>query len=110
LRLAAAIIIFKNVNDESQLDPRNGQLIHIFLPLWGIQLTVGAMTKRGQGARAMADMLDFREEAKWCLNLAEAETHPEVRTLLMGMVVGWLSLANHLKSPAVIQHAPMEDA
>ena len=37
----------------------------------------------------MDDMLDFQEEAKWCLNLAEAETHPEVRTLLMGMVVGW---------------------
>jgi hypothetical protein len=55
-------------------------------------------------------MLDFREEAKWCLNLAEAETHPEMRTLLMGMVVGWLSLANRMKSPAALQHAGMEDA
>ena len=59
----------------------------------------------------MADiMLDFQEEAKWCLNLAEAETHPEVRTLLMGMVVGWLSLANRTKSPVALQHTPMEDA
>ena len=58
----------------------------------------------------MVDMLDFREEAKWCLNLAEAETHPEMRTLLMGMVVGWLSLANRMKSPAALQHAGMEDA
>jgi hypothetical protein len=66
--------------------------------------------RRGQGARAMADLLDFREEAKWCLNLAEAETHPDVKTLLMGMVVGWLSLANRIKSPATPQHAPMEDA
>jgi hypothetical protein len=58
----------------------------------------------------MADMLDFREEAKWCLNLAEAETQPEVRTLLMGMVVGWLSLANRMKSPAAVPHAHTEDA
>ena len=58
----------------------------------------------------MVDMLDFREEAKWCLNLAEAETNPEMRTLLMGMVVGWLSLANRMKSPAALQHAGMEDA
>jgi hypothetical protein len=58
----------------------------------------------------MADMSDFREEAKWCLNLAEAETHPEVRTLLMGMVVGWLSLANRTKAPVALQHAPMGDA
>ena len=58
----------------------------------------------------MGDTLDFQEEAKWCLNLAEAETHPEVRTLLMGMVVGWLSLANRAKSPVALQHAPMEDA
>jgi hypothetical protein len=58
----------------------------------------------------VVDMLDFREEAKWCLNLAEAETHPEMRTRLMGMVVGWLSLANRMKSPAALQHAGMEDA
>jgi hypothetical protein len=55
-------------------------------------------------------VLNFREEAKWCLNLAEAETHPEVRTVLMGMVVGWLSLANRIKSPAALQHEPTEDA
>jgi hypothetical protein len=70
----------------------------------------GAMPEGDKGARAMADLLDFREEAKWCLNLAEAETQPEVRTLLMGMVVGWLSLANRTKSPAALQHAPMDDA
>jgi len=58
----------------------------------------------------VVDMLDFREEAKWCLNLAEAETHPEMRTRLMGMVVGWFSLANRMKSPAALQHAGMEDA
>ena len=73
-------------------------------------MTARGDAQRGQGALAMTDMSDFREEAKWCLNLAEAETHPEVRTLLMGMVVGWLSLANRTKSPVALQHAPMEDA
>jgi hypothetical protein len=51
----------------------------------------------------MADMLDFREEARVCLNLAKAERHPEVRTVLMGMVVGWLALADQMKSGAELQ-------
>jgi len=48
----------------------------------------------------MADALDvrteelnFREEARGCLHLAEAETINEVRTILMGMAIGWLKLA-----------------
>jgi hypothetical protein len=41
----------------------------------------------------MADVLDFRQEAKGCLHLAEAEENPEVRTVLMGMALGWLTLA-----------------
>jgi hypothetical protein len=41
----------------------------------------------------MDDMLDFRQEAKGCLHLAEAEENPEVRTVLMGMALGWLTLA-----------------
>ena len=68
------------------------------------------MSRCPNGSASVVDMLDFREEAKWCLNLAEAETQPEMRTLLMGMVVGWLSLANRMKSPAALQHAGMEDA
>jgi hypothetical protein len=46
----------------------------------------------------MADVLDFQEEARVCLNLVKAERHPEVRTVLMGMVVGWLTLADQMKS------------
>jgi enoyl-CoA hydratase len=57
-----------------------------------------------------ADALMAKAMAAARLNLAEAETHPEVRTVLMGMVVGWLSLANRIKSPAALQHEPMEDA
>ena len=68
------------------------------------------MSRCPNGSASVVDMLDFREEAKWCLNLAEAETHPEVRTLLMGMVVGWLSLANRTKAPVALQHARMGDA
>jgi hypothetical protein len=41
----------------------------------------------------MADVLDFRQEAKGCLHLAEAETNPDVKTVLMGMALGWLTLA-----------------
>ena len=50
----------------------------------------------------MANVLDFREEAKGCLLLAEVETHPEVRTILMGMVLGWLMLAKEMNSSTVL--------
>ena len=53
----------------------------------------------------MADMLDFREEAKGCLHLAEAETNPEVRTVLMGMALGWLTLACEKDS-----HPPQDES
>jgi hypothetical protein len=41
-----------------------------------------------------AGVLNFREEARGCLQLAQAETHHEVRTVLMGMALGWLKLGN----------------
>jgi len=44
-----------------------------------------------------ADVLNFREEARGCFQLAEAETHREVRTVLFGMALGWLRLANHVQ-------------
>ena len=50
----------------------------------------------------MADVMDlpvkvvsFQEEARECLQLAEAEPRGELRTILMGMARGWLELANH---------------
>jgi hypothetical protein len=49
----------------------------------------------------MADVMDlparvvsFQEEARECLQLAEAEPQGELRTILMGMAMGWLRLAN----------------
>jgi hypothetical protein len=48
-----------------------------------------------------ANVVSFREEARGCLQLAKAETHGEMRTILMGMALGWLKLANHLKSDAL---------
>jgi hypothetical protein len=48
-----------------------------------------------------ANVVSFREEARGCLQLAKAETHSEVKTILMGMALGWLKLANHLKSDAL---------
>ena len=53
----------------------------------------------GVGAMAhvfdvQAEVLNFREEARGCLHLAQAEGLPEVRTVLMGMAIGWLKFAN----------------
>ena len=50
----------------------------------------------------MADVLDFRQEAKGCLHLAEAETNPDVRTVLMGMALGWLTLASEKDAQSAI--------
>jgi hypothetical protein len=46
-----------------------------------------------------AEVLNFREEARGCLQLAQAEGLPEVRTVLMGMAIGWLKLANGTSLP-----------
>jgi hypothetical protein len=40
------------------------------------------------------EVLNLREEARGCLQLAQAEELREVRTVLMGMAIGWLELAN----------------
>jgi len=58
----------------------------------------------------MTDVFDFREEARGCLHLAEAETHPEMRTVLMGMVLGWLTLENQMMRSPAPQHEPAVDA
>jgi hypothetical protein len=57
----------------------------------------------------MANVLEFREEAKGCLLLAEVETHPEVRTILMGMVLGWLMLANQMNSSTVLHQGRADE-
>jgi hypothetical protein len=58
---------------------------------------------------AVAEQMDFTREADGCFRLAESETHAEVRTLLMGMGYGWLTLANHQKASGVVHHEPFEE-
>ena len=57
----------------------------------------------------MADVSDFRNEARGCLQLAQIESDPEVKTVLMGMALGWLTFADHLKSAATLQYQPADD-
>jgi hypothetical protein len=55
----------------------------------------------------MADVLDFRQEARGCLRLAEAETQAELKTILMGMALGWLTLA-HQGEPGALEGGPAD--
>jgi hypothetical protein len=58
---------------------------------------------------AVAEHLDFTQEANGCFRLAESEAHAEVRTILMGMGYGWLTLANHHKAPDGVHHEPIDE-
>jgi hypothetical protein len=46
----------------------------------------------------VAEPVDFQREADGCFRLAEAETHADIKTILMGMGYGWLTLASHRKT------------
>jgi hypothetical protein len=50
-----------------------------------------------------ASVVNFRAEARGCLELPKAETQNEVRTVLMGMALGWLKLANHSTPSEALQ-------
>jgi hypothetical protein len=54
-----------------------------------------------------AEVLNFQEEARGCLQLAQAEALHEVRTILMGMAIGWLKLANRSHRPLFSLSPPM---
>ena len=54
-----------------------------------------------------AEVLNFQEEARGCLQLAQAEALHEVRTILMGMAIGWLKLANRSRRPLFSLSPPM---
>jgi hypothetical protein len=99
-------LIRDNVNIATLPVTRNSQFIHIFLP----SVEVSNWVKARSGEGAVVEALDFREEAKGCLQLAEVEGHPEVKTVLMGMALGWLTLADHLKSASTIQIEHADDA
>jgi hypothetical protein len=64
----------------------------------------------------MMDVIDlstavpnFREEAEQCLHLASAEPEGELRTILAGMALGWLKLADFTRASQEpeIQHAEL---
>ena len=52
---------------------------------------------------------DFRDEAQQCLHLASAEPEGELRTVLAGMALGWLKLADYSRAASgpEIQHAEL---
>jgi hypothetical protein len=77
------------------------QLIHTFSPQ---RATIRAMVMGCGGTSEMTDVIDVpakvvncREEAKECLQLAQATPEGALRTILMGMALGWLKLANRGK-------------
>jgi hypothetical protein len=51
------------------------------------------------------EVVSFRDEARACLRLAKAEPHDEVRSVLMGMALGWLKLANQTALPQKLERA-----
>ena len=53
-----------------------------------------------------AKAVDFREEARGCVQLAKAEKHEAVRTVLVGMALGYLRLSDRAKSADAVQHRP----
>jgi hypothetical protein len=57
----------------------------------------------------VAEPLDFTQEANGCFRLAESEAHAEVRTILMGMGYGWLTLANHHQAPDEVRREPIDE-
>jgi hypothetical protein len=55
-----------------------------------------------------ARVTNFQDEAKECLKLAQAEPQGgELRTVLAGMAMGWLKLADYTQAPQAleIEHA-----
>jgi hypothetical protein len=55
-----------------------------------------------------AQMVDFREEARGCVQLAKAEKHEAVRTVLLGMALGYLRLSDRAKLADAIELRPDE--
>jgi hypothetical protein len=45
-------------------------------------------------------LVDFREEARECVKLAKAEKDEAIRTVLLGMALGYLRLSDRAKSGA----------
>ncbi len=52
------------------------------------------------------EVVNFRKEARGCVQLAKAEKHEAVRTVLLGMALGYLRLDDRAKSTVAIQTQP----
>jgi hypothetical protein len=89
------------------------QIAHILSPLRTTNNRLQRVSKQGSevadGEGAVAEQLDFTQESNGCFRLAESETHAEVRTILMGMGYGWLTLANHRKSSSKTHLEPFDE-
>jgi hypothetical protein len=57
----------------------------------------------------VAEQVDFQREADSCFRLAESEKNADVRTILMGMGYGWMTLANHRKTSGDAHHEPFDE-
>jgi hypothetical protein len=87
------------------------QIAHIISPLrtTNNQLPRKQGSEVAHGEGVVAEQLDFTQESNGCFRLAESETHAEVRTILMGMGYGWLTLANHRKSLSKTHLEPFDE-
>ncbi len=51
-----------------------------------------------EAAHVPVDVVNFREEARGCVQLAKTEKHEAVRTVLLGMALGYLRLSDRANS------------
>jgi hypothetical protein len=57
-------------------------------------------------ANVPAKVVDFRQEARGCVELAKAEKHEAVRTVLLGMALGYLRLSDRANAAEAIKLQP----
>jgi hypothetical protein len=55
-----------------------------------------------------AGVVDFQEEARGCVQLAKVERHEAVRTVLLGMAVGYSGLSDRAIAGDAIKLQPDE--
>ena len=51
-----------------------------------------------EAAHVSVHVVNFREEARGCIKLAKSEKHEAVRTVLLGMALGYLRLSDRTNS------------
>jgi hypothetical protein len=59
-------------------------------------------------ANVPVKLVDFREEARGCVQLAKVEKHEAVRTVLLGMALGYLRLGDRVMFADAIELRPDE--